>query len=152
MIALKKVLVATDFSEPSAAALAYGRELARSFAAQLVVLHVVENTLTSAVAANGFVFTDPDLQTTVEAAGQRGVEDLLTAEDRVVLRGRAVIVTSNAPADAIVEYAKDSGINLIVVGTDADHRHGRVTSSHGFGARTANREHRERCGINSRWF
>ena len=72
MIALKKVLVATDFSEPSDAALAYGRELARSFAAQLVVLHVVENTLTSAVAANGFVFTDPDLQTTVEAAGQRG--------------------------------------------------------------------------------
>ena len=52
MIALKKVLVATDFSEPSEAALAYGRELARSFSAQLIVLHVVENTLTGMVAAN----------------------------------------------------------------------------------------------------
>ena len=32
MIALKQILVATDFSEPSDAALAYGRELARSSA------------------------------------------------------------------------------------------------------------------------
>ena len=125
MIALKKVLVATDFSEPSDAALAYGRELARSFAAQLVLLHVVENTLTGAVAANGFVFSDPRLQADVEAAGQRRVEDLVTVEDRVVLRAHAVIVTSNAPADAIVEYAKDSAINLIVLGT-----HGRGVMAH----------------------
>jgi len=51
MIALKKILVATDFSELSDAALAYGRELARSFGAQLVVLHVAENTVTRVVAA-----------------------------------------------------------------------------------------------------
>jgi nucleotide-binding universal stress UspA family protein len=125
MIALKKVLVATDFSGPSEAALAYGRELARSFSAQLVVLHVVENTLIGAVAANGYVFTDPELQKTVEAAGQRRVEHLLGAKDRAGLRARAVIVTSNAPADAIVEYAKDSGINLIVLGT-----HGRGVMAH----------------------
>jgi Universal stress protein family. len=41
MIALKKILVATDFSEPSDAALAYGRELARSFGATLTALYVV---------------------------------------------------------------------------------------------------------------
>ena len=43
MILLKKILVATDFSEPSDAALAYGRELARTFGARLTVLHVVDN-------------------------------------------------------------------------------------------------------------
>ena len=117
MIALKKILVATDFSEPSDAALAYGRELARSFDAQLVVLHVVGNTFTGAVAANGFVFTDPGLQKSVEASGQRRVEDLVTVDDRIMLRAQAVIVTSNTPASAIVEYAKDSGIDLIVIGT-----------------------------------
>ncbi len=31
MIILKNILVATDFSEPSAKALAYGRDLARSY-------------------------------------------------------------------------------------------------------------------------
>ena len=125
MIALKKVLVATDFSDPSDAALAYGRELARSFSAQLVVLHVVENAITGMVAANGYVFADPELQKTVEAAGQRRVENLLRAEDWLALRAKAVIVTSNGPADAIVEYAKDSGANLIVLGT-----HGRGVMAH----------------------
>src|SRR6185436_13846520 len=43
MILIKKVLVATDFSEPSGAALNYGRELARTFAATLHVLHVADN-------------------------------------------------------------------------------------------------------------
>ena len=125
MIALKKILVAIDFGEASDAALAYGRQLARSFDAQLVVLHVVENALTGAVAPNGFVFTDPGLQQTLEAAGQQKVEDLVSDEDRILIRAQAVIVTSNAPATAIAEYAKDSGINLIVIGT-----HGRGPMAH----------------------
>ena len=125
MIALKKILVATDFSEPSDAALAYGCELARNFGGQLVVLHVVENTLTAAVGADGFVFTLPDLQTTVEAAGQKRVDELISLEDRTLLRAQGVIVTSNAPAFAIVEYAKGSDINLIVIGT-----HGRGGMAH----------------------
>jgi nucleotide-binding universal stress UspA family protein len=125
MIALKRVLVATDFGGPSDAALIYGRELARSFGAQLVVLHVVDNTLTGSVAANGYVFTDPELQRSVEAAGLRGVENLLGPEDRAGLRAQAVIVISNAPADAIVGYARDAGIGLIVLGT-----HGRGLVAH----------------------
>lgn len=125
MIALKKILVATDFSEPSDAALAYGCELARNFGGQLVVLHVVENTLTAAVGADGFVFALPDLQRTVEAAGQKRVDELISLEDRTLLGAQGVIVTSNAPALAIVEYAKGSDINLIVIGT-----HGRGGMAH----------------------
>lgn len=45
MIALKNILVATDFSEPSANAFAYGRDLAHSYNATLHVLHVTENIL-----------------------------------------------------------------------------------------------------------
>lgn len=125
MIAIEKILVATDFSEPSDAALAYGRELARGFGAQLVVLHVVENTLTGSMAANGFVFSDPGLQKTVERAGQRRVEDLVSAEDRAQLRAQGVIVTSNSPANAIVDYAKNTDVDLIVIGT-----HGRGLMAH----------------------
>ena len=125
MIALKKVLVASDFSEPSDAALAYGRELARSFGAQLVVLHVVENLLTHVVGGDGFVLTDPDLQAAVEAEGKKRVDGLISDEDRLVLRAQGVIVTSNAPAFAIVDYAKSSAITLIVIGT-----HGRGAMAH----------------------
>ena len=41
---LKDILVATDFSEPSRAALEYGKDLARSHDATLHVLHVVQDT------------------------------------------------------------------------------------------------------------
>ena len=71
MIALKKILVATDFSEPSDAALAYGRELARTFGASLTVLHVVDNILTRAYGADGVVLADPELQREIEASAQR---------------------------------------------------------------------------------
>ena len=43
MIALKSILVATDFGEASDAALAYGREMARAFGATLHVLHVADD-------------------------------------------------------------------------------------------------------------
>ena len=43
MIALKDILVATDFGEPADAALAYGRELARTCGATLHVLHIVDD-------------------------------------------------------------------------------------------------------------
>lgn len=43
MIALRHILVATDFSEPSAVALDYGRDLAKSYDVTLHVLHVIEN-------------------------------------------------------------------------------------------------------------
>jgi nucleotide-binding universal stress UspA family protein len=125
MIALKKILVATDFSEPSDAALAYGRELARSFGAQVVVLNVVQDTLARAVGGDGFVFADPELQTNVEAAAQKQVDELISDEDRTVLRAHGATVTSNAPAAAIVEYAKSQDINLIVMGT-----HGRGAMAH----------------------
>lgn len=125
MIALKNILVATDFSEPSDAALAYGRELARTFRAQLTVVHVVENVAARAYGADGFVFVEPDLQPAVEAAGRTQVNALLSDEDRDVLQAEAVVITSNAPALAIVDYAKMNAVDLIVMGT-----HGRGAVAH----------------------
>ena len=45
MIVLKQILVATDFSESAAVAMAYGRDLARTFNARLHVLHIVEDVM-----------------------------------------------------------------------------------------------------------
>lgn len=43
MIALKTILVATDFSVEAEAALTYGRTLARTFDATVHLLHVADN-------------------------------------------------------------------------------------------------------------
>src|SRR6185503_7894328 len=103
MITLKNILVATDFGDASEAALSYGRALARSFGADLHVLHVMDNFFLRAVTS------DP---ATLEAAARRRLGDRLTADDHIALHARAVIDRSGEPADAIVCYAKAEAIDL----------------------------------------
>ena len=89
MILIKHVLVATDFSEPSGAALNYGRELARTFAATLHVLHVADN-VTFQYGVEGYSTLLPEMQEDVEASARRQLDALITEEDRVdaACRGR----------------------------------------------------------------
>jgi nucleotide-binding universal stress UspA family protein len=126
MISLKKILVATDFSDPSAAALAYGRELARSFGATLSVVHVIDDVAMRAYGVDGGVFvTDPHVQRQFEENARAQIEAELSYEDRTRLGAAGVVLMSSAPSAAIVSYAHESGIDLIVMGT-----HGRSGVAH----------------------
>jgi nucleotide-binding universal stress UspA family protein len=125
MILLKSVLVATDFSEPSDAALAYGRALARNFGASLQVLHVATDLMTQTVGAEQYVMGYPDAQRELEAAARQQVDALLTEDDRRELSANGVVFSSSRPAWAISGYAKDANVDLIVMGT-----HGRSGISH----------------------
>ena len=108
MIVLTNVLVATDFGPPSAAALAYGRALARSFDASLHVLHVVDNF---------FLRAAPSDPQAMVAAKTRTLRDQLTEDDRDSLRVSATVRISDDVADAITGYARIQAINVIVLGT-----------------------------------
>jgi nucleotide-binding universal stress UspA family protein len=134
MIAFKNVLVATDFSEASDAALAYGRALARSLGAALHVVHVVGNLNHLAFGAKDSVEDAsplPAIQQDLEIAARRQLNDLLAApennDERPMPVGRVLksLISSNAPARAIVEYAGQEHIDLIVTGT-----HGRGAVAH----------------------
>jgi nucleotide-binding universal stress UspA family protein len=106
-----RILVATDFSAPSEAALVYGRALADKFDAALHLIHVADNLFLHAVVSD---------RRSLENAATRRLQDRLTDEDR--LRGAvAVVEQSNEPADEILRYAKAADIDLIVMGT-----HGRT--------------------------
>jgi nucleotide-binding universal stress UspA family protein len=124
MIRITNVLVATDFSEPSHAALNYGRELARSFDATLHVLHVADSIYMQ-YGGEAYSAVVPDLQQEVEEAARQQLDALLDEEDRTALHAKPVIVTAIAKAAAIVEYAGHHAIDLIVMGT-----HGRGAISH----------------------
>jgi nucleotide-binding universal stress UspA family protein len=117
MITLKSILVATDFSEPADAALTYGRALARNFSATLHLLHVVGDLTRIAYGADGYVTALPDIQREVEDAARKQLDHLLVDNDERPLATRRVIITSNAPALAVVEYAGRENIDLIVTGT-----------------------------------
>jgi nucleotide-binding universal stress UspA family protein len=117
MIRLKNVLVATDFSAPSASALAYGRELARTFGATLTLLNVADNLITR-YAFESVMTLMADAQDEYEKGQKTRLNGLLTDDDKRELDAKAVLTTSNTPADAIVEYARQAGVDVIVMGTN----------------------------------
>lgn len=124
MIKIANVLVATDFGDASASALAYGREFARTFGARLHVLHVVETPMMWAgPEASGVDFLQ--LQRDLEATAQQQFDRLMTDEDRQQLRAATVIRTGRTAAVEIASHAKLAGIDIIIMGT-----HGRSAVPH----------------------
>ena len=117
MIAIKHILVASDFGDVAEAALTYGRTLAEQFSATLHVVHVVEDIALKTVTADGFVTLMPELQRGLEDAARKRLDAVL---GRVPSRGQKPVaraVTSNATAEAIVTYAGEARVDLIVIGT-----------------------------------
>ena len=125
MITLKKILVATDFSQPSDAALLYGQALARTFKATLHLVHVVGTVSSVVYGAEAYAVAIPEMQQEIEQAGRKQLAELLVDNDEQAVPTRQVLLTSQAPAAAIVEYAGRERIDLIVTGT-----HGRGGMAH----------------------
>ncbi len=106
-----RILVPTDFSDPSEVALTYGRALATRFGAALYLIHVAENPFLRATVAD---------RRSIEEAPARWLQERLTDADR--RRGAiATVQQSDEPAKEILQYAKAADIDLIIIGT-----HGRT--------------------------
>ena len=125
MISLKAILVATDFGEASDAALVYGRTLARTFGATLHVVHVTESVYITTFGAETYTAMAPELQRDLDESARKQLNELLIDSDGSNPPTISAIMTSNNPAAAIVEYAKDKHVDLIITGT-----HGRAGVAH----------------------
>ena len=121
MINLRTILVPSDFSECSEAALRYGLELARRFDARLHLLHVVQDPLTQPWAAEGF--SAPLFE--VVDKWQREARERLLLSVPEADRDRVTVVSTVAwPYAEILRHAIEHNIDLIVMGT---HGRGGVT-------------------------
>jgi|KBSMisStandDraft_5_1062788.scaffolds.fasta_scaffold13840_9 nucleotide-binding universal stress UspA family protein len=125
MIAMKNILVATDFGEAADNSLTYGRELATRFDATLHVLHVAENVYVTAFGAETYASFAPDLQRDLEQNAQRRLHEAVLDSDGSGPRTVPVVMTSSSPAFAIIDYAREHHIDLIIMGT-----HGRGALGH----------------------
>ena len=134
MITLKNVLVATDFGMASETALSYGRDLARTFNASLHVLHAVDDLLGRAMSAEGYATDVSGIQRAIEKTAQERLDATVADDDRRELHARTILRTAVNPAAAIVMYAKEAAIDLIVMGT-----HGRGGVAHFFMGSVAER-------------
>lgn len=138
MIALKRVLVPTDFSEASEAAVKYGVALARAFHAKLDLLHVVvRHDLDVSVERQRVVDTllaemtagaaPIGLDESMRRVARELLGNILSTKDEEELRVEHVLRASGVggPYVEIVRYAKDFDVDLIVMGT-----HGRGFVAH----------------------
>jgi nucleotide-binding universal stress UspA family protein len=127
MIVLKRLLVPTDFSEPSAIALHYAKAFAQNFHASLHILHVIEEkTLAYGELISGALppLDLPHILEQIEKGVRDRLDQVLTEAERERFQAELVTVVGS-PFLEIVRYAKAQDIDLIVMGT-----HGRGPVAH----------------------
>jgi nucleotide-binding universal stress UspA family protein len=122
MIKLQKILVPTDFSDCSDAALRYGRALAQAFGASLHLLHVIQDPYTQPWAAEAFPAPLGDLLDQWQAQARKRLEDSVPEADRATA---VTDVQVGSPYLEVIRYAQEHQIDLIVMGT-----HGRGPLGH----------------------
>jgi len=122
MINLKRILVPSDFSDCSDAAVRYGLALARKFGASLHLLHVIQDPATQPWAAEGFAVPLLEVVDQWQKDARARLELSIPPEDRA---NAIVACTIASPFPEILRYAAEHDIDLIVMGT-----HGRGGMSH----------------------
>jgi nucleotide-binding universal stress UspA family protein len=137
MILIKRVLVPTDFSEASTAAVTYGVALTRAFNAQLFLLHVVSSQELDVAVERERVVEEllgddsspppPRLEDLTRHVVREEFGTTLSAQEERDVRAEYVLRSGGAggPHVEIVRYAKDNDIDLIVMGA-----HGRSFVAH----------------------
>jgi nucleotide-binding universal stress UspA family protein len=122
MIRVKTVLVPTDFSDCSEAAVKYGYALAEAFGATIHLLNVVQDPYAMPWAADAFAAPIGDMITEWETqARHRLVETVPEASPAPTVLRTLV----GSPYSSIVQYAEQHHVDLIVMGT-----HGRGPLGH----------------------
>jgi nucleotide-binding universal stress UspA family protein len=114
-IALRKILVPIDFSEYSKKALHYAIPFARQFNAKILLLYVVEPTIYPADFSFGQIGM-PNVENELRVKGEQELHELITNEIKGTVAAEA-LVKIGLPFVEVVSYAKDEGVDLIIVAT-----------------------------------
>jgi len=119
---IRRILLPTDFSPRAETAKAYALKLAGTFGAELHLLHVLQEPI-AIVPESGLAVAPPALNMPeLTKAAEDGLAGINVPEPgRIAAR----VVRSGLPAEEIVRYAGETGIDMIVQGT-----HGRTGLAH----------------------
>jgi nucleotide-binding universal stress UspA family protein len=130
---MKHLLVATDFSETAAAALAQAATLAAATGARLTLLHVIyaEKIHETLLGLDAMEYLTQVMSTPTEQAPpysptlamerlREAAEEKLAAAVRNLNQPALAVETAVAegrPSDAVLAFAEQQGVDLIVLGT-----------------------------------
>jgi nucleotide-binding universal stress UspA family protein len=119
VIAFKKILCPTDFSQPSFEALKTAADLAQHFGAELWVMHVIPLVPPPTPAVDstfGMSFDLPLYQQELAASSEKSLKDLVQQRVPQGLNAHAVSIPGD-PAQEIIRTAEDQKVDLIVIAT-----------------------------------
>lgn len=119
------ILVPTDFGPASEIALRYGIDQARTFGAKLHVLHAVVDVVPVSPVTALYGPEHAGVLVTMDDDARARLQALVAEHEDAPAHTLQAVVRSMNPANAILEYAADHRIDLIVMGT-----HGRSMVAH----------------------
>ena len=109
----KKILIATDGSEPSKEAENHGLMLAKKFGASVTALYVEEINIPSAVVGSYLFLVEEQIEE-IERAGKEIVDNVVKKGEKMGVAVTPLLVKGH-PAHEIIECGK--GYDLIAMGT-----------------------------------
>ena len=124
MIAIRHILVPTDFSAPADAALMYAATLAEKFGSHLELLHVIAMPTLYPMGAETAASLEPEPVADVETAARETLQQLAARSglpaDRI-----HVHTSTGTPVSGILDAIAEQRVDLVVMGT-----HGRGMIEH----------------------
>jgi universal stress protein A len=116
MLPLRKILCPTDFSEPSYSALRAAKELALSFGAELILLHVIEPLPPYPDPGAAQALDLVQYMKEMKASSEKTLHEV--AAERVGEEIPTRILTSSGnPAEEITRVGADEHVDLVVIAT-----------------------------------
>ena len=119
----RKLLVPTDFGEPSEKALAYAIELAKKLEGEVVVLHTFDLPIVGF--PDGAMVATPEMSTRISTAAQEGLARTVGLHQNAGISVTSLL-KQGEPWQTIIDTAKESGADMIVMGTHGRTGLGRV--------------------------
>jgi nucleotide-binding universal stress UspA family protein len=122
ILAIKTILVPTDFSECSQGALQYAEALARQFGATLHLVHVCHPATLTTGGVDAAFISLPDVEEEMRTAAVAEMSKLAGTLAGIATTSE---IAFGSPAACIVAAAVEHGVDLVVMGT-----HGRGPIMH----------------------
>jgi nucleotide-binding universal stress UspA family protein len=116
MLKFKKILCTTDFSEASFEAVKHAVSLARSTQSKLILIYVVNQKMLSEGLSLARVSSPEALGKEMADEARRRLKGLIPAGERDGVDWETAIRSGN-PAQEVIRYAKENGVDMIVIGT-----------------------------------
>lgn len=117
MIRIKKILYPTDFSELAKHALVYVRSFADAYAAEVHVIHIVDESYQYWMAMGPNSLPIGPAPEELASTSKSELEKLVNGELAGMKFPVQTAVVVGRPYLEIVKYAKDKAIDLIIIGT-----------------------------------